>query len=83
MKIHIDIRDDIPGTIALECVRHVIAHGRVSNGEHGKKYYSWATSFDTSAGEMWVSTRQYRKSDCFVVHRNQTKQNADNKTINN
>lgn len=71
MKIHIDIRDNIPETIALECVRIVIGYGRVSKGEHGKKYYSLVTSFDTSAGEVWVSTRQYRKSDCFVVHRNQ------------
>ena len=38
MKIHIDIRDDNPETIALECVRYVVAHGKVSNGEHGKKY---------------------------------------------
>lgn len=70
MKIHIDIRDDISPTLAIECVRHTIANGRVSQGERGKMYYCWAMSFETNEGEVWVSTRQYRKSDCFVVHRN-------------
>lgn len=73
MKVHIDIRDDISPTLALECVRHVIASGRISEGEHGKKYYCWATSFDTNEGEIIVYTRQYRISDCFLVYKNQTK----------
>lgn len=69
MRIHIDVRDDIPYPIALECVMHVVRHGRVSEGEHGKKYYCWATVLDTPVGEVVVSTRQYRKSDCFVVYK--------------
>ena len=67
MKIHIDIRHDISPTIALECVRQVIAQGKVSN--NGKSY-CYATTFNTSEGEIWVSTRQYRKSDCFLVYKN-------------
>ena len=65
----IDIRDDIPPTLALECVKKVVREGRVSTGEHGKKYYCWATQFDTSVGEVMVVTRQYRKDDCFVVYK--------------
>ena len=67
MKIHIDIRHGISPTIALACVREVIAKGRVSNGG---KMYCYATTFDTSEGEVWVQTREYRKSDCFLVHKN-------------
>ena len=66
MKIHIDVRDDIPPTIALNCVSKVVAGGKVSN--NGKSY-CYATSFDTSVGEVWVTTTQYRKSDCFVVRK--------------
>lgn len=67
MKIHIDIRDDIPPTVALRCVENVVKEGRVSaNGT----MFCYATSFNTHVGDVWVSTRPYRKSDCFVVHRN-------------
>jgi hypothetical protein len=69
MKIHIDIQDDTSPTLALECVRHVINDGRVSQGEHGKMYYCWATTFTTNEGELLVLTRQYRKSDCFIVRK--------------
>lgn len=64
MKIHIDIRDDIPPAIALSCVRDVVAGGRVSN--FGKEY-CYATHFSTTIGPVWVTTRPYRKSDCFLV----------------
>ena len=64
MKIHLDIRDDISPTIALECVREVVADGRVSNNG---KMYCYATQFDTSTGRIWVITRRYRKSDCFLI----------------
>ena len=64
MKIHLDIHDDIPPTVALNCVSKVVAEGRISN--NGKSY-CYATCFDTSAGEVWVTTRQYRKSDCFLI----------------
>lgn len=67
MKIHIDIRHNISPTIALECVRQVIARGKISaNG----KSYCYATTFDTDEGEIWVSIRPYRKSDCFLVYKN-------------
>ena len=69
MKIHIDIQDDTSPTLALECVRYVINDGRVSQGEHGKMYYCWATTFTTNEGELLVLTRQYRKSDCFIVRK--------------
>ncbi len=67
MKIHIDIRHDISPTIALECVRQVIAQGKASNDG---KSYCYAAAFDTSEGEVYVVTRPYRKSDCFLVYKN-------------
>lgn len=70
MKIHIDVRDDIPPTVALNCVSKVVAEGRISNSG---KSYCYATSFDTSVGEVWVTTAQYRKSDCFTVRIGESK----------
>lgn len=66
MRIHLDIRDGIPPEIALECVKQVVAEGRVSNNG---KMYCYATKFSTPKGEIWVLTRLYRKSDCFVIYR--------------
>lgn len=64
MKIHIDIRDDIPPSTALQLVKNVVDRGRISgNG----KYYCFATIFDTNIGDIWVYTNLYRKSDCFIV----------------
>ena len=68
-KIQIEIRDDIPDAIAVECVMHVVRHGKVSQGEHSKMYYCWATVLETPVGKVVVSTRQYRKNDCFVVYK--------------
>lgn len=68
-KINIEIRDDINPVLALDLVGRVVANGKISEGEHGKKYYCWGTSFDTPNGEIMVVTRQYRKSDCFVVYK--------------
>jgi len=65
----IDIRDGIPDAIAVECVLNVVKAGKISEGEHGKKYYCWATVLGTPVGKVVVSTRQYRKSDCFVVYK--------------
>ena len=67
MKIHIDIRHNISPIIALECVRLVIAQGKIS--DDGKSY-CYATTFDTDEGEVWVAIRPYRKSDCFLVYKN-------------
>lgn len=72
MKIHLDIRDDIPPTIALECVRKVVADGRVSNNG---TMYCYATHFYTSAGRIWVTTRGYRKSDCFLIVKHKEENN--------
>lgn len=69
MRIHIDVRDDIPAAFAVECVMHVVRAGKISEGERGKMYYCWATVLSTPVGEVVVSTRQYRKSDCFVVYK--------------
>ena len=67
----IDIRDNIPDAIAVECVMHVVRAGRISEGEKGKKYYCWATILKTPVGEVVVATRQYRKDDCFVVYKHE------------
>lgn len=67
MKIHIDIRNSISPTIALECVKQVIARGKVSDGG---KSYCYSAIFDTIEGVVWVLTRPYRKSDCFLVYKN-------------
>jgi len=70
MRIHIDIRDNIPTDLALRCVAKVIEQGRVSaNGE----MYAYATTLDTNIGEVWVAARPYRKSDCFLVYLNNNK----------
>lgn len=70
MKIQIDIRDYISPELAVEAVRQVIAHGKVSRGEKGKMYYCWATTFGYMDEEIVVYTRQYRKNDCFMVYKN-------------
>lgn len=67
MKIHLDIRNDISPEIALECVKQVIAQGKISNNG---KMYCYATTFSTNEGEIWIATRPYRKSDCFVIYKN-------------
>lgn len=67
--MRIDIRDGIPDGIALECVLNVVRNGRVSEGEHGRMYYCWATELSTPVGNVWVFTRQYRKDDCFLVYK--------------
>lgn len=74
MRIHIDIRDNIPANFALRCVAKVIEQGRVSaNGE----MYAYATAFDTNIGEVWVAARPYRKSDCFLVYLNNGKKGGE------
>lgn len=62
MKIHLDIRNDISPTIALECVKQVIIQGKVSaNGES----YCYATAFDTNEGEVNKAFRPNSHRDCF------------------
>ena len=67
MRIHIDIEDGITPTVALECVKQVVNMGRISKDD---TMYCYATTFDTSQGELVVLTRDHRKSDCFIVQRN-------------
>ena len=66
-KINIDIRGNINPSLALSLVANVITEGKISKGENGKMYYCWLTVFDTPDGDIAVSTRQYRKNDCFIV----------------
>lgn len=73
-RIHIDIRDDVDPVVALECVRSVVAMGRVSkNGT----MYCYGTSFMTEDGLVWVYTRDYRKSDCFYVCKDKRNENNE------
>lgn len=71
MKIHLDIRDDVSPTIALECVKQVIRQGKISANN---KSYSYATTFVTIEGDVCVAVRPYRKSDCFLIYQNQHKE---------
>lgn len=67
MKLHLEIRNDIPVAIALECVKQVIEQGKISAGG---KSYCYVTVFDTSEGEVWVGVKPYRKYDCFLIYKN-------------
>ena len=67
MKIHIDIRDYISPTLALECVKQAIENSKASSKN---KSYCYTTVFGTSEGEIWVAKRPYRISDCFLVYKN-------------
>lgn len=73
MKINIDIQDGLNPIVALECVRSVIDYGRVSCN---KTKYCLSTSFVTEEGVVWVHTKQYCKSDCFVVKKERTENKA-------
>jgi len=67
MKIHIDIRDDIDAVTATKLVHDVILNGRVSRNN---TMYCYLTVFHTTYyGDVHVVTRDYRKSDCFVVYK--------------
>lgn len=66
MRIHIDIRDSIEPEDALYYVMQVVERGRIS--KEGKQY-CYLTEFYTKYGKIHVVTRDYRKSDCFVVYR--------------
>lgn len=77
MKVEIDIRDDIKPDIALECVKQVVASGKISRDGKGKLYYCWITTFGTPLGKIIVFTRGNRKNDCFVVSKDKNKQTVD------
>lgn len=63
MKISIDIRDNIPPAIALHCVAQTILRGKNTT------QYA-AITYDTYLGEVWVHRTPYRKTECYVVHKN-------------
>lgn len=67
MKIHIDIRDNIDPEDAIRRVTNVIAEGRISKNN---TMYCYLTTWKDGIA---VSTRDYRKSDCFVVWKQKTK----------
>ena len=60
-KIHITIEDDIDPAVAVGHVMKVIQRGRISDNG---KMYCYLTLFPD---KTMVQTREYRKSDCFVV----------------
>jgi len=62
----IEIKDDIPHDIAIGCLLKVIEGGRISNDG---RLYCYLTIFETSIGKVAVHTRDYRKSDCFVIYK--------------
>ncbi len=68
MRIEVEIRDGINPITALECVKQVIAEGKISKDGRGKSYYCWAVSFLTHEGPVMVHTRNYRKNNCFLVY---------------
>jgi len=68
MKIHLNIRDNISPTLALECVKQAIGRGKIPAD---CKSYCCAVVFDTDEGKIWVATRPYRKSDCFLIYKNE------------
>ena len=63
MKIHIDIRSGIDPEDAVRKVAQVINGGRISKDN---TKYCFITTW---ADDTIVCTRDYRKSDCFVVYK--------------
>lgn len=62
-KIHIDIRDNIDHETAIKRVLKVVQDGRVSSDN---TEYCWLTTWTDNIA---VSVRDYRKSDCFIVYK--------------
>ena len=66
MKLIIDIRNGVSPHVALQCVERVINGGRIDNNGES---YSWASSFSTSEGGVWVYCHDNKKSDMFIVEK--------------
>jgi len=66
-RIIIDVRDDIDPAVALLHVGNVIHQGKISKDN---TQYCWLTTFYDGTQ---VITRDYRKSDCFVVCKDKSK----------
>lgn len=60
-KIIISIEDDIKTATAINAVKIVVADGKVSEDTKGRKYYCWATTFNTDEGKIIVFTKQTRR----------------------
>ena len=56
----IEIKDNIDDLTAISLVKKVIEQGKISNNGNS---YCYLTLF----GDIFVETRQYRKSPCFRV----------------
>lgn len=63
-KIIIEIENNVPQDVAIQCVSRVIADGRISNDG---KNYCYATDFTTKIGEVCVYVRPNSKNDSFIV----------------
>ena len=68
-KIHITVCDDIPLERAVEHVRQVIKHGRISKNDTMFCYLTLIHDKETDQ-RVCVQTIDYRKSDCFKVYLN-------------
>jgi hypothetical protein len=66
-KIHITIEDGIEPSVALDHVRDVVKHGRISKNN---TMYCYGTLFPDGTV---VYTNDYRKSDCFRVRKDKRK----------
>ena len=69
-RIIIDIRDNIDPAVALLRVGNVIHQGKISKDD---TQYCWLTTFHDGTV---VITRDNRKSDCFVVCKDKSKQHV-------
>ena len=58
----IEIKDNIDDLTAINLVKQVIEQGKISNNGNS---YCYLTMF----GDIFVETRQYRKSPCFRVYK--------------
>ena len=59
----IKIEDNIPDIVAISLVKEVIEQGKISANSNN---YCYLTLF----GDIFVETRQQRKSPCFRVYKN-------------
>ena len=66
-KIIITIEDDIEPTLAMAVAKRMIGMGKVSEDTKGKKYYCWATLFDTEAGKVAAYIRKTRNKDTISI----------------
>ena len=63
----IKIEDNIPDIIAITLVKEVIRRGKISNNGTSCCYL-------TVLGNICVETRQYRKTPCFRVYKEENKE---------